>query len=264
MKGISALHYLDSLRAQGIGAFSSKRFRKDHSLSAAAATLALWRMRRKTHIATPVAGYHVIVPPEYRSLGCLPADQFIDGLMTHLKEPYYVSLLSAAEIHGAAHQRPQVFQVMVRKKRKPIKCGSVQIEFYVRKNVSKVPFVNHKVSTGYVRVSSPEATAIDLVGYMQRAGGLDNVATVLAELNESLNKDNLVKAARLSPVAWAQRLGCLLQMLSLEDKLASLATHVQQHAHRAVGLAPWKSIKGARRAQPWKVAVNERLEPDTI
>ena len=264
MKSISALHYLDSLRAQGIAAFTSERIRKDLFLSPSAATLTLWRMRRKTHIATPVAGYHVIVPPEYRSLGCPPADQFIDGLMTHLKEPYYASLLSAAEIHGAAHQRPQVFQVMVRKKRKPIKCGSVQIEFYVRKNASKVPFVNDKVSTGYVRVSSPEATAIDLVGYMQRAGGLGNVATVLAELRESLNEDNLVKAARLSPVAWAQRLGCLLQLLGLEENLDDLAKYVNKRAYKVVGLAPWKSIKGARRAQPWKVAVNESLEPDTI
>ncbi len=258
------MHYLDNLRAQGIAAFTSDRFRKDLSLPTSAANLALWRMRRKTHIATPLAGYHVIVPPEYRSLGCLPADRFIDGLMTHLKEPYYVSLLSAAEIHGAAHQRPQVFQVMVRKKRKPIRCGAVQIDFCVRKNVSKVPVVNHKVSTGYVRVSSPEATAIDLIGYMQRSGGLDHVATVLAELNESLNKDSLVKAARLSPVAWAQRLGCLLQLLGLEGNLAGLAKYVDQQAHKVVGLSSWKSIKGAKRAQPWKVAVNERPEPDAI
>ena len=33
--------------------------------------------------------------------------------MAHLSQPYYVALLSAAAYHGAAHQKPQVFQVMV-------------------------------------------------------------------------------------------------------------------------------------------------------
>lgn len=32
--------------------------------------------------------------------------------MSYLNKPYYISLLNAAEIHGAAHQRPQKFSVM--------------------------------------------------------------------------------------------------------------------------------------------------------
>jgi hypothetical protein len=58
-------------------------------------------------------GFHVIVPPEYRSLGCLPPEQFAPALMETLGMPYYAGLLSAAQFHGAAHQRPQVFQVVV-------------------------------------------------------------------------------------------------------------------------------------------------------
>ena len=92
--------------------------------------------------------------------------QFIDGLMNYLKEPYYVGLLSAAEIHGAAHQRPQIFQVMAARRRRTIKCGEVRIEFCVRRNLDKIPCAKHKVTTGYLRVSSPEATAFDLIGYM--------------------------------------------------------------------------------------------------
>ena len=33
---------------------------------------------------------------------------------------YYSGLLSAAEYHGAAHQRPQAFQVFLAKNRRPI------------------------------------------------------------------------------------------------------------------------------------------------
>jgi hypothetical protein len=36
-----------------------------------------------------------IVPPEYRSLGCLSPEQFIPQLMKHLGLEYYVGLLSA-------------------------------------------------------------------------------------------------------------------------------------------------------------------------
>jgi hypothetical protein len=49
----------------------------------------------------------VIVPPEYRRIECLAADHFVPQLMEHLGEWYYVALLSAAELHGAAHQRPK-------------------------------------------------------------------------------------------------------------------------------------------------------------
>ena len=48
-------------------------------------------------IADPNRGFHVVVPPAYRRLGCLRADQFIPDLMAHLGEPYYVGLLSAAK-----------------------------------------------------------------------------------------------------------------------------------------------------------------------
>ncbi len=40
---------------------------------------------------------------------------------------------------------------------------------------------------GPVRVSSPEATVLELVGYADQCGGLDSVASVLAELGESVD-----------------------------------------------------------------------------
>jgi hypothetical protein len=49
-------------------------------------------------------------PLEYREAGGPPASWFIDDLMRFLGQPYYVGLLSAAAIHGAAHQQPMVFQ----------------------------------------------------------------------------------------------------------------------------------------------------------
>ena len=122
MKSQSGLHardYVTSLAADGRYMFSSPEAQNALGVSAEAARAALHRLARQGLIASPVRGIHVIVPPEYRSLGCLPAEQFIPELMKRLGAAYYAGLLSAAQFHGAAHHRPQEFQVMVSSARRP-------------------------------------------------------------------------------------------------------------------------------------------------
>src|SRR5437867_3152488 len=102
-----ARQYLEQLTAAGRYSFTSREAEATLGVSAKAAILALNRLAKQALLASPAKSFYVIVPPEYRSLGCLPAEQFIPDLMKWLKLPYYVSLLSAAEYHGAAHQRPQ-------------------------------------------------------------------------------------------------------------------------------------------------------------
>jgi len=209
-------------------------------------------------------GFHVILSPEHRTVGCLPAEEFIDALMKHVGEPYYVGLLSAAEYFGAAHQRPQVFQVVVGRKRKPIRCGKVRIDFIARQNAMDIPCVMRNVKTGYLRLSTPEATAFDLVGYLDRAVGFNHVATVLSELSEEIHDKELGAAAQFSSVAWAQRLGYLLEFLGKSEAVPVLASYVEETAKRTVPLVPWKSMKGAVRNPRWRIAVNEEVEPDDI
>ena len=171
----------------------------------------LRRLKAAGRIASPVRSFHVVVPPEYRRLGCLPAEQLIDALMSFLGEPYYVGLLSAAERHGAAHQRPQALQVMVRRNRPPVTCGEVRVDFVARHDLERQPVIQVNTPRGAVRYATPEVTALDLVGHPDPAGGLDNVATVIDELAEVLDPSKLAAAAALAPVAWSQRLGYLLE-----------------------------------------------------
>ena len=82
--------------------------------SKTAAYQGLQRLIAKGEVFSPAQGFYVPIPPEYRAWGgAIPSAEFIDQMMRHLGRRYYVALVSAAEIHGAAHQRPQVFQVMV-------------------------------------------------------------------------------------------------------------------------------------------------------
>ena len=60
---------------------ASREMQSALGVSAVAAKLALNRLAKKKVIASPARGFYVIVPPEHRSLACLPADQFIPALM---------------------------------------------------------------------------------------------------------------------------------------------------------------------------------------
>lgn len=106
----SAREYVSDLAASGRYHLASRDMQSALGVSAAA-KLALNRLAKKKVIASPARCFYVIVPPEYRSLACLPADQLTSALMKHLDLPYYAGLLSGARFHGAAHQQPQEFQV---------------------------------------------------------------------------------------------------------------------------------------------------------
>ena len=232
-------------------------------VSDAATKLALHRLRLKGEIASPGRGFYIIVPPEYRTLGCLPADQFIPALMAHLQLPYYAGLLSAAQYHGAAHHRPQEFQVMLGKPRKPIECGRVRIAFHVRKRIADVPVMSLNTPRGTIAVSTPAATAFDLVGYESRIGGLDAVATLLVELAEKLDPKDLASLIPIVPLPWVQRLGYLLERIDEAPRARFLKKHVQAHAHDTAILQPALPVAHCPRDPNWKLIINTEVEAET-
>ena len=256
-------HYIDRLLAQGIYCFSGIEASETVGSSVIATRAALGRLRHKGEIAMPFRGFYVILTPEYRQLGCLPANQFVPALMEHLEEPYYAALLTAAEHHGAAHHRPQVFQVVTLRTRPRITCGSVQIDFIARKNVALMPTRNFKTPRGYLKVSTPEVTAFDIVGYPHYAGGLDNIATVLTELAESLDAGVLASIAKLSPVAWSQRLGYLLELIGEAGLAEGLAEYIEQRKPVPVSLSVSQPHKGVRQIARWRLFPNEKVDPET-
>ncbi|MEF8985500.1 MAG: type IV toxin-antitoxin system AbiEi family antitoxin [Bacteroidales bacterium] len=67
------------------------------------------------------------MPPEYSSRGVLPPVLFIHQLMQYIGKSYYIGLLSAAALHGAAHQQPQEFFVVTSSKQAPTKKKGLKI-----------------------------------------------------------------------------------------------------------------------------------------
>ena len=268
-----ARQYVEDLAAAGRYHFLLKEAQKALGISAAAVKVTLSRLSKHGVIASPARGFYVIVPPEYRSLGCLPADQFIPALMKTLNLPYYVGLLTAAEYHGAAHQRPQQFQVFLEKRRLPITCGRVRVAFLIRKRLREVAVQSLNTPRGTLLVSTPEATALDLVGYPHQAGGLNNVATVLSELAEKIDSAKLAAAATAAPVPWAQRVGYLLDLVGAPEKAAPLKQYVRARARESAPLlAQSRKPKAPNSRRPrrdkairddgWKLYVNTEVQPD--
>jgi predicted transcriptional regulator of viral defense system len=257
-----AVDIVNALASRGQYHFTTGGLADAAGVSLTAARAALRRLKRKGVVAAPYRGFHVIVPPEYRRLGCLPADQFVPQLLEHLRLAGYAALLSAAAYHGASHQQPQVFQVMVRKNRPALSCGEVEVAFHARHNVDRIPTVRLNTPRGYVDVSTPEATAFDLVGYYPHAGGLDNVATLLPDLLEGSRPEALAAVAPLSPVPWAQRLGYLLALVGKDDHAAALDEFVSRHARETAVLYPARDHSTTIREPRWKLIINAKVEPD--
>lgn len=258
----SARQYISDLSAAGRYFFTVEEAQRALGVSPDATKLALHRLSRKGEIASPARGFHVIVPPEYRALGCLPAEQFIPALMSELKSAYYVGLLSAAQYHGAAHHRPQEFQVMLDKPRRPIACGKVHVSFHLRRRLVNVPTQSFNTPRGAIVVSTPEATAFDLIGYENRLGGLDAVATILAELAEKLDPIRLGALAAVVPMSWVQRLGYILDRIDAAPKATSLRTFVHANARDFTALMPSADDDSSHRDETWKVIVNADVEAE--
>jgi predicted transcriptional regulator of viral defense system len=258
----TARDLIEYLASIGRYSFVSEEAREALNVSPEASKLALNRLAKQGQIASPARGFYVIIPPEYRSLACLPADQFIPDLMAHKKLTYYAGLLTAAQYYGAAHQRPQEFQVFVQKNRNPIHCGKVRVKFIARKNIDRVLVRKFNTSRGELRVSTPEVTAIDLAGHPGQVGGLDQVATILSELADQLDASVLAEAAATVPITWVQRLGYILELVESEDAAEDIKKYVHEHAREYTMLIPGQRDFDGQRLRDWKLIVNAELEPD--
>ena len=180
INGLTVRTYIDRLQSSGQYSFRKSDIHQRLKLSNSAINAALNRLIKKHRIALIRQGFYTIIPLEYRNMGILPAAWFINQLMDYLGQPYYVALLSAAAIHGAAHQQPQEFQVITDQSIRTIHADGLRIRFFKKSNADfKKGIQQVKTESGYIDVSCPELTAFDLIRYVKGVGGIDRVSSVL-------------------------------------------------------------------------------------
>ena len=243
-------------------------FSKDEALDETGLTdnafkMAASRLKNKNRLISPRRGFYVIIPPQYQRRGTPPASYFIDPMMNYLEEDYYVGILSAADLYGASHHAPQQFQVVVSRQIQEIQRERLHIVFVKNKHLDKTPVTERNTETGTMKVSTPEATALDLIYYDDRAGHLDNVATVLDDLAETLDPKELLKVAKnYHSRASVQRLGYILEFLGYEEQVSKLADWLKEQEPSRVPLSTYDERGGAERDRRWEVIVNRELHPD--
>ena len=225
--------YIKAIRQKGQRYFTIKEFMVDCGLSENAALIAIHRLKIQKEVISPAKGLYIIVPPEHQPNGSIPAEELVPILMKYLKIDYYVSLLSAAGFHGATHQKPGSFQVITNKRIKhPLKFGQIKLEIIYKKSLANLPLQNFTVATGFLKVATPELTVLDLLHYPTKAGGLNHIATVLAELIEAIDADKLIDLAKkIGEKAWLQRLGYILEKIDAmdENKVLLLTEKLQEY-----------------------------------
>ena len=236
--------WIEGLPADGRYTFTRQDAEAASGGSFVAVQSALRRLKKKGRIVSPRRGFYVLVPPEYRAAGSPPASWFIDDLMRYCECQYYVGLLSAAALHGAAHQQPMVFQVLTDNLSAKMSIGRVTIEARKSRAVGRSPTTRIQTETGTMAISTPEATALDLVRFPRAAGFWNNIATVLAELAESMDPNRLIEAAELGQLSDAQRLGYLLDLLEKESLAGPLAKW--RAARRTTAVTSKQRARGSR------------------
>lgn len=258
--------YLDHLRMDGRYWLSRKEAIAVLQISDNAFKLAAHRLSTKGALKRVRGDFFIIVPPEHRVIGALPAAWFIDALMKYLQQQYYVGLLTAAALHGAAHQQPMVFQVITSKPTRNITMGQVVIAFNYKNIIHPHFYQLKKTMSETMQVSTPEMTAFDLVRYMTAAGQVNHVATVLCELVEQLQAEKLSLLLKNDDVeiATAQRLGYLLDVLQLPIDLLPLENQLKQRkvSRRLLVVSSKQPI--IEYNQRWHIEVNELVEPDEL
>ena len=263
--------YVSGLLSAGQVVFTAEEAERALGIGHGAFLDAAERLQRRGAVLNLRQGFYIVVPPQYASWGAPPPAWYIDALMGHEDQAYYVGLLKAAELHGATHQAVMEFQVVTAKRVPRIRAGRSLIVFYFRKDMKAVTAVveDRKTDTGTMKVSSAALTALDLVRYPQASGGIDIVATVLSDFGQKIDPEQLAALSAVVARPVVQRLGYLLDHLG-HDSL----TGPMLESLRARGALPWTELDRQEARDPdfapeprqrdlrWRIVVRRVLQVD--
>lgn len=262
--------YLKSLRSIGKQSFTVEQAMLDLKMSRHGVLSAAHRHKKDGDLISPAKGFYVIIPPEHQGFGCIPPEELVPILMQHLNVKYYSALLTAAQYHGATHQKPGSFQIIAEKQiKRKLKFGKVRIDCIYKKSLKNLPIQNITVRTGYLKLASPEITAIDLLKYPHKCGGLNHIATVLSELIETIDAKKLIALSeKINENVCLQRLGYILEQIDPMDTainqkiIDALYQFLSLKKLIYTPLAPELPRKDFPRSKKWKIIENTSIESD--
>ncbi|MDR1794711.1 MAG: type IV toxin-antitoxin system AbiEi family antitoxin [Erysipelotrichaceae bacterium] len=220
-------------------------------------------LKLRGEIITPAKGLWVPVPPEYLAWGAPAALDLIAPFMSYFGANYYVGWLSAAELHGASHHAPQVFQVATDMAIRDRTVGRTSLRFFQRSNLQHIPVIKKESKNGLVRVSSKEATLLDITTNIRMVAGIDNAANLVVELcdDEDISMNEINRISDFYPAAALRRLGWLMENFTAIRGLEELKAKAASESTSITLLDPLSSYGGSI-DQSWCLQINRKVEPD--
>ena len=210
--------FLDQRLGLGRVAFPLADLLKEAGLSVTAARNQLLRLKNRVTRVSPRHQFFLIVSPEHRAVGAPPVAWWLHDYLQWLGEPYYLALQSAASSLGSNPQALQVTQVMTKISRRAIEIGRIRIQFFMKRTMEQTPTQPLASAFAPLQVSTPEATAFDLIRYARRIGGIGRAAETLAPLLPLMRPAELQRVLKIEDEpATAQRLGFVLEKLKAVD-----------------------------------------------
>lgn len=251
--------FVEHLQSIGRFSFSFDELESHIPKSKTAILGDLHRLKKAGHITLLREKFYLILAPEYRSKGMLPYTFFVDDLMKWLNRPYYVGILSAASLHGATTQAVHsVFITTARPPLRDILKPAIRMHFLVNSHFPKYGIEKLKTVTGYMHVSSPELTALDLLKYPEKSGGIYQTISLIRDLSEKMSVTRFEKVIEDSqPTVILQRLGFILDHYSKRrDLLSFLRKELLGKNLRYTLLAPRELCTETEKDPLWKVIKN--------
>ncbi len=263
--GFSLKKYLETLLAEGRHWFTVLELQEHTYLKDASLRVALSRLAKASRINMIRRGFGIILPVHGQELH---PSYYVDAMMKHLDASYYVSLLSASAFWGASHQASMSYQIVADKVVSPIQFERGRLEFVSKMSPLPSNWIRKEASLGgYVKISSPELTAIDLVRFPQKCGQLNNIATILTDLVPQWDGRTMFALCRnkQTPTVTLQRLGYILDEVLDFSKEASYMK--QALKERNTNRQMLSQLKVSNRKETpfnkeWSLYINTTVEPD--
>ncbi len=253
----AAAKFIDARLAAGYVAFSLSELVEETGLSIIAARNQLLRLVSRIVRVSRTQQFFLIVAPEHRAMGTPPPAWWLDDYFAWLGHRYYLALQSAAGTYGSNPQALQVTQVMTDGPRREIEVGRIRVRFFVKRGIERTPTRPLANAFAPIRVSTPAATAFDLVRYAAQIGGIGRVVETLVPLLPLIHPPDLKRVLEAeNEKATAQRLGYIIETAG-KPELASVIHDWLPSQLALVPLVPSKADRATGSVvEPWRILNN--------
>jgi predicted transcriptional regulator of viral defense system len=221
--------------------------------------------RRKGWLERATWGKYLLVPPEQGpdALG----DSNLLARASRIADPYYIGFGTAAAHYGLTTQHRSVIFLVTPVRLRPREVGESRVRIV---NLSDNKFFGFEPVDvlGYkVMISDREKTAIDCIDRPALAGGVGEVATILATASRRFDWSKMAGyLERINSRALARRLGWLVDYVKADlppedrDRLMRVVARSRK-TYLGPDPARARAVEGAiGYDETWRVFVNVKLE----